>query len=799
MNKHILLEIQKLKYLSTYNRGLTMTENAPSLLLEQWGSFLKHVPGGRIAGKTLIELTQQGSQAIFNTFRKEYGDQFIDEIAAKIGKTTKGVEDLLYRSVKAGDTLTLKESNVMIEQLSKNSEGYRKVMLPILQGDSNMVLLKNAPDELVVKMLDDKVKYGLDGFSDDFISEVIDVNVLSVRRKLIQQSEKSVEDLKIKKKETKISNKKKAAKEKLRLKKLKADALKVAEAKRLKWEQLRAKIRAWGTKAIDLGAVIGGTALMAATVGPLTAMLAIAAARFLVRMGAKVLKSIFHGTVGKKTAIAIERSVKKVKSEISNETGYKGTTPETRSWMDRKLFEPTTSQYKRGARQVTQFSYVKSATFWRGAAIFYLTTKLLLDYFKWPELVAKFIDADYMAFFSAMITDPSGRALAALEGKFSGEDQDIINVDGLSKFGYEFNTVLVEETADSFHEAFSPWMGSIAQPYQIWPFDIDEANDYLKEFVEAAPNLLFVSMVSDKHKEKYGESLWKVISNYSANLDAFGLQWAGETIYSWGKYAVNLFTKEDLGEFKAAVDRKPDVETLIGTLGGMRIIDAELDELIVQLYDYVAKGVSPTAGTGPLGDMLDQYELSCEEKKKMLDDSIGEIYAEIIESGMERLTSYGIGINNDAIETSTEYDCMSGKYNVQVIQDLTTLKTLDKLFNAVPVQGETYFVIDISPKDKFTLGDDALEETISLTTHANKDAIPHQTRIAINPQATIEQLVGKTMSLDPNLYLKSGDRSIAYYVASMNPKLSSKHKLKVPYKMENTFSHQQTVMMGVVR
>jgi len=190
MNKEILLEIQKLKYLSVYDTGRTLMENTTVLLTEQWMSWLKHVPGGRIGGLTLKQLVEASSEVIFATFRKQYGDQFIDEIAAKLGKTTKAVENLLYKTVKAGDTLTLKESNIMVEQLCKNSEAYRGIVEPILKQEPNMVILKNMYDEGIVKMLDDKVKYGLDGFSDEFLGELIGKDIKAIRKKLIQQDNK---------------------------------------------------------------------------------------------------------------------------------------------------------------------------------------------------------------------------------------------------------------------------------------------------------------------------------------------------------------------------------------------------------------------------------------------------------------------------------------------------------------------------------------------------------------------------------------------------------------------------------
>ena len=186
MNKQLLKEIQKLRYLNTYDRGITLNEN--KLLVEQLGPFLV-----KQGWKGIVDFgLEHAIKLTVDNLSKYFGKDILasmDSLIAKAiqkGRLAKGVgmfqgEQIglklaLFRNwVKdmSTESLTILERNIFYEAIASIDETFNKTLLADILETAEGKLLKSGTmsDEAFEKMVKN-INSPLYGFSETFLRQV---------------------------------------------------------------------------------------------------------------------------------------------------------------------------------------------------------------------------------------------------------------------------------------------------------------------------------------------------------------------------------------------------------------------------------------------------------------------------------------------------------------------------------------------------------------------------------------------------------------------------------------------------
>lgn len=207
MNKQLLKEIQKLKYLNNYNRGITVNEN--KVLNEQLGPFLVKTGFANITEFGLEQAIKLNLKNLPEIFGKDLVDTVETLLAAAVrnGRLKKtliefnGVEisgklALFRKWVKEGSTQTMSnvERNIFYEALATIDETFNKNLLAEILETAEGKLLKGGTlsDEALEKLTKD-VNSTLYGFSEGFLRQVAKTSggmVEGINKKLVKATEK---------------------------------------------------------------------------------------------------------------------------------------------------------------------------------------------------------------------------------------------------------------------------------------------------------------------------------------------------------------------------------------------------------------------------------------------------------------------------------------------------------------------------------------------------------------------------------------------------------------------------------
>ena len=318
------------------------------------------------------------------------------------------------------------------------------------------------------------------------------------------------------------------------------------------------------------------------------------------------------------------------------------------------------------------------------------------------------------------------------EDYYTADGEEIGNMAQIT--GLDADEAVIEESAKMLYEILSiggdiynwidknlPDMFSapleFTEGWTITADDVRAAEKNVVEWFNNTPSLLFISAVSQKMENDYGKNLLQMINEYKESRD--------QNVLSF------ITTLGEEGGEQTVIS----LEKVMKMMQNRPLFSQTLDEFIIDAYGVM---MNPSEAE-KMKKYIDLEELNCEEKEKLVNNSMRPIVGEMNEL-IKKLTG-------EEGNVETEWNCGENSIGLIGLDEIADTKSLLELKKLFPTASNLYFN-----------GVDRVEEIATKGRHEDEAFVE-----VIFQDLTAKEILGSEESYDMENIKRSSTKGAMYY------------------------------------